>query len=142
MISGKYLFESGEVLYSKLRPYLRKAVVARSRGVCSADMYPLRLDPNVLDADFTAWLLVSDGFTEYANGESERSRMPKLNREQLFAWESPTPPMDEQKAIVRTLDGQIGEAIEIATTVETRLATLDRLPSALLREVFGGALDS
>src|SRR4051812_29288905 len=41
-ISGKYLFAPGDVLYSKIRPYLRKVALPRFSGLCSADMYPLR----------------------------------------------------------------------------------------------------
>ncbi len=69
MTSGKYLFDPGDVLYSKLRPYLRKVTVADFRGVCSADMYPIKVDPSHLDSHFTAWMLVSDRFTEYADRE-------------------------------------------------------------------------
>ena len=46
-ISGKYIFEKGDVVYSKIRPYLRKAILADFDGLCSADMYPLRPAPNV-----------------------------------------------------------------------------------------------
>ena len=41
-ISGKYVFEADDVVYSKIRPYLRKAVLVSHGGLCSADMYPLR----------------------------------------------------------------------------------------------------
>ena len=40
-ISGKYLYEEGVVLYSKIRPELRKAAIAPCQGLCSADMYSL-----------------------------------------------------------------------------------------------------
>ena len=45
LISGKYLFESGMILYSKLRPYLRKVTIAPCRGVCSTDMLPAYVRP-------------------------------------------------------------------------------------------------
>lgn len=45
MTSGKYMFEAGDVLYSKLRPYLRKVALVNFDGLCSADMYPLKADP-------------------------------------------------------------------------------------------------
>ena len=40
--SGKFLVERGEVVYSKIRPELRKVIVAPCEGLCSADMYPVR----------------------------------------------------------------------------------------------------
>jgi len=35
IFSGKYLFDSGTVRYSKIRPYLRKVVLVNFRGLCS-----------------------------------------------------------------------------------------------------------
>jgi type I restriction enzyme S subunit len=39
--SGKYLFTPEDVIYSKIRPYLRKAALPEFAGICSADMYPV-----------------------------------------------------------------------------------------------------
>jgi type I restriction enzyme M protein len=104
MTSGKYLFDSGCVLYSKLRPYLRKAAVASFRGLCSADMYPVRTKPNLLIPEFLLWIFLSEEFSSYANGVSHRARMPKLNRDQLFSYEIPLPPLDIQKEIVSMIE--------------------------------------
>ncbi len=140
MTSGKYLFEAGDVLYSKLRPYLRKVALVDFRGLCSADMYPLRPNNTCLDSDYMAWMLVSDGFTRYATQESQRARMPKINREELFAWMFPLPPLPVQRALAARLRTEIAEATELCGALEAKLATLDRLPAALLRQVFGGAV--
>jgi type I restriction enzyme, S subunit len=136
MISGKYLFEAGDVLYSKLRPYLRKAVVAEVDGVCSADMYPIKVNHTVLDPHFAAWLLVSDEFTNYADSESRRARMPKLNREQLFAFSAPLPPLNEQKRIVIRINESMGAAERARTAAEAQLKAAKDLPAAYLRAVF------
>lgn len=138
MISGKYLFEPGDVLYSKLRPYLRKVAIAESRGLCSADMYPLRVNPELMDARFTAWMLLGEEFSKYAIGESQRSRMPKLNREQLFGWDAPMPPLTEQRRIASNIEAEIAAACQLAEMISDRLTALDHLPAALLREAFGG----
>lgn len=138
MISGKYLFETGDVLYSKLRPYLRKVAIAESRGLCSADMYPLRVNPKLMDARFTAWMLLSEDFSSYAIEESQRSRMPKLNREQLFAYEAPVPPLAEQQKIAARLDAELAAARALVETLETRLAEIELLPATLLRQAFNG----
>ena len=44
--SKNHLFHSGQIIYSKIRPALRKAVIAPFDGLCSADMYPLDTDLN------------------------------------------------------------------------------------------------
>lgn len=140
MTSGKYLFDPGDVLYSKLRPYLRKVIVVDFSGVCSADMYPIRVNRDVLDPHFTAWMLVSDEFTKYADEESRRARMPKLNREQLFAWNAPVPPLREQRRIVAHLSEQMTAAEKTRKTLAEQLATINALPAALLRRAFSGEL--
>lgn len=96
-ISGKYLFEVGDVLYSKIRPALRKVIVAPTSGYCSADMYPLRAAAGTAIPEYVAALLLSNAFTEYAVGVSARAQMPKVNRETLFAYEHPLPPLSLQK---------------------------------------------
>ena len=78
--SGKYLFAPGTILYSSRRPYLRKAVFADFQGLCSADVYPIRVARDDIDPHFLKWSLVAEPFTAYANSLSGRTRMPKLNR--------------------------------------------------------------
>src|SRR5207248_2931413 len=140
MISGKYLFETGDVLYSKLRPYLRKVVVADFRGVCSADMYPIAVNRNILDPHFIAWMLLSDEFTNYADAESRRARMPKLNRDQLFAWKAPVPALDVQRQIATKLREQMTEAVRLCEALSEQINMINNLPAVLLRQAFNGAL--
>src|SRR5207244_3836759 len=59
MTSGKYLFAAGDVLYSKIRPYLRKVAVVDFEGVCSADIYPISVHSDFVDPHFLGWLLLS-----------------------------------------------------------------------------------
>lgn len=133
MISGKYLFEQGDVLYSKLRPYLRKVAIAPSRGLCSADMYPLRMRAERMDARYAAWLLLSHEFTKYAIRESQRSRMPKLNREQLFAWNAPMPSLETQRSIAAQLDTAFSRTHALRESLQEKLTEVEKLPASLLR---------
>lgn len=142
MTSGKYLFDAGDVLYSKLRPYLRKVAPVDFRGLCSADMYPLRPNAAYMDSDYMAWMLVSDGFTHYAVEESQRARMPKINREELFAWTFALPPLAVQRTLAAQLKSEIAAATALRAALEVRLTNLNRLPAALLRQVFGETEDS
>ncbi len=106
VISGKYAFKAGAVLYSKLRPYLCKAALAASDGLCSADMYPLVVEDSQVDARFLLNVLLSGHFTRYAVELSGRARMPKLNREDLMSYEIPLPPLDIQREIVAEIEAE------------------------------------
>jgi type I restriction enzyme S subunit len=137
LISGKYLFEPGMVLYSKLRPYLRKVTIAPCRGVCSADMYPLMFDPLKVDTQFAMFSLLAEPFSRYAVAESRRARMPKLNRAQLLAWEMPLPEsVDVQRRIAADLVEQLAAADAARRAAVDRLTAAERLPSAFLRGAF------
>ncbi|MEX2139711.1 MAG: restriction endonuclease subunit S [Pirellulales bacterium] len=136
MTSGKYLFEPGVVLYSKLRPYLRKVALADFRGLCSADMYPLSFDTSRVDPRFALWVLLGQPFTDYAIGESQRARMPKLNRDQLFAWPFPLPPMDQQRHVADILERSINGVQALTTSLLSELAAINDLGIAILRDAF------
>ncbi len=96
LISDKYPFKSGMVLYSKIRPNLNKVAVANFDGICSADMYPLKVLPKANNI-YIVKLLSSKQFLEYAIKNSGRARMPKLNRVTLFSYTFNLPPLTLQQ---------------------------------------------
>lgn len=96
LISDKYPFKAGMVLYSKIRPNLNKVAVAKFDGICSADMYPLSVLPKANNIYITK-LMSSKHFLEYAIKNSGRARMPKLNRETLFSYSFKLPPLELQQ---------------------------------------------
>jgi type I restriction enzyme S subunit len=85
-------------------------------------------------------MLLSDEFTNYADEESRRARMPKLNRDQLFAWTAPVPSPPEQRRIAAMLKELIGSAEEACKAIEEELDAINKLPAALLRRAFNGEL--
>lgn len=102
-ISGKYLFSIGDIVYSKIRPYLRKAIRADFDGLCSADMYPLKPATNV-SGGFVLAVILGHQFSTYAESVSVRSGMPKINRAELADYTMALPPTKaEQEAIAEAL---------------------------------------
>lgn len=94
-ISGKYAFDAGAVLYSKIRPNLVKTAMAPCQGLCSADMYALTTRRSIR-AEYLLEILLSDRFTQFAVSGSMRTGMPKLNREHLARYECKVPTIEEQ----------------------------------------------
>ena len=140
MRSGKYLFKKGDVLYSKLRPYLRKATTVNFDGLCSADMYPLTPKPEEITPDFLCLILLSPEFTQYANDESQRTRMPKLNRNQLNGWKHRIPPVDKQRSVINQLNRQKRFAEDIEKVCKATVSEVEALPSHLISRAFSGEL--
>jgi restriction endonuclease S subunit len=129
--SGKYLCKKGEVIYSKIRPALAKAVICdEDVALCSADMYPIN-GYNGLLSEYLFWLIISQDFTNVAVLDSERVAMPKVNRETLGEYKIPCPPEKEQKAIsihlfkltvkIDSLIAKVAEIIELLKERRTAL---------------------
>jgi type I restriction enzyme S subunit len=101
-VSGKYIFDDGDIVYSKIRPYLKKAILANFTGLCSADMYPLKPASDVVGG-FILPVILAYRFTKYAESVSVRSGMPKINRAEMADFIVALPPLPEQRAIAAAL---------------------------------------
>ncbi|MNQ85528.1 EcoKI restriction-modification system protein HsdS [compost metagenome] len=122
--SGKYLCQSGDVVYSKIRPALRKVCIAAESSLCSADMYPMR-GHSGMDNGFLFWFLLSEPFSAFAVLEADRVAMPKINRESLNAVQLPRPQPAEQQAIASSLDRETAR-IDALIEKKTRFIELLR----------------
>lgn len=94
-------FFAGQVVYSKIRPSLSKAVLVDFDGLCSADMYPIDA---FISSKFLLKVILSEVFLEQVRIAENRIKMPKLNQESLTSFMLPIPPFAEQGRIVAKLD--------------------------------------
>lgn len=140
LISGKFLFDSSMVLYSKIRPYLMKVARPDFSGLCSADMYPLAPDSGKITRDFLYHLLLSKRFTDYAIQGSARAGMPKVNREHLFEFKFWLPDLKKQEQLAGSLDKLHEETQRLANLYEQKLTSLEELEKSLLNQAFTGEL--
>ena len=138
-ISGKYLCQKGDVIYSKIRPALRKATLAPEECLCSADMYPLRVRQG-LDAEYLLFFLLSEPFSTWAVLESDRVAMPKINRETLNDLHLPVPPMSEQCAIVTHIATETAMLDALRSATERTIALLKERHAALIAAAVTGRL--
>ena len=138
--SGKFPFDSKMVLYSKIRPYLRKVSRPDFEGICSADVYPLVPIDGVLDRNYLFHLLLGPEFTEYAMKGSDRAGMPKVNRKHLFSYEFELPDISIQKACAEQIDRIMRELNIVETKYQSKLTDLDDLRQSLLQKAFAGEL--
>src|SRR5204863_1602391 len=116
----------------KIRPYLCKATLAAERGLCSADMYPLRPGEGVVPRLLLA-IILGERFTRFASAVSMRSGFPKINRVELAEYCLAWPPTDEQREIARILKTIDKEQ----HSLELELAKRQRLRKAVMSDLFG-----
>lgn len=100
--STKHSFYEGQVLYSKLRPYLNKVIIADEDGFCTSEILPLEF-ANVVLPQYALYYLMSPTFLRYANQCSYGVKMPRLGtadgRKAIF----PLPPIEEQHRIANSI---------------------------------------
>lgn len=132
-ISGKYLFQAGDVLYSKIRPYLRKALLAQETGLCSADMYPLRPREGV-NANYLLAVILGEDFSRFASAVSMRSGFPKINRQEMAGYRLAWPPSKEQNAIATHLANHD----RLIAAEQSEISKLRQLKSGLMTDLLEG----
>ncbi len=139
--SGKYHFKPGSIIYSKIRPRLRKAVLVNFEGLCSADAYPLQVkNDQKLDPKFLQWTLVSPHFTEYVIGLSGRARIPKVNQDQLFRYPIRYPSFNTQRQVAAYLDAIRDEVNEMQRIQNDDHTLLEQVEQSILAQAFSGEL--
>ena len=136
--SGKHRFYPGQILYSKIRPYLSKVVVVDFDGLCSADMYPIKAEGN---AKCLWYYMLSEEFLEQASSAGSRSVLPKINQKELSALTVVLPTLkDEQEEIVRILDDLLAKEQQAKESAEGVLEQIDLIKKAILARAFRGDL--
>ncbi|MCA9875512.1 MAG: restriction endonuclease subunit S [Anaerolineales bacterium] len=134
-ISGKFPFSHESILYSKIRPALRKVATPNFGGLCSADIYPLSYKEKVRK-QFLAQLLRTEHFTAYTARVSGRAQIPKINQTDLLSYETILPDISSQ--VEFELRAQ--EALRHLTRLEESTLYFDQLFASLLARAFSGEL--
>lgn len=98
------IFQSGDVLFGKLRPYLAKGWVADRTGVCSTEC--LVLTPGEADPRFLRYCLLTSEVIAVIDGSTYGSKMPRADWSFIGSIKLPNPPSSEQERIANFLDEQ------------------------------------
>lgn len=135
--SPKHLFYKGQILYSKIRPYLSKAIIADVDGLCSADMYPIEA---LCNTQYLLKYMLSTEFLEQSTSAGSRSLLPKINQKELSNISVPLPSLPEQHEIVRLIDDLLARERSAQQATEQALASIDLMKKSILARAFRGEL--
>ena len=102
-VSNKYAFTTGQLLYSKLRPYLNKVVIATKDGYCTTEILPLIFYGNI-SAKYMQIFMMSPTFLAYVNMISYGVKMPRLGTSDGKNALIAIPPINEQLRIREQFD--------------------------------------
>ena len=133
VVSGKYLFTPAHIIYSKIRPNLNKVALPDFEGLCSADAYPILVKEEICNREYLGYTLRSKCFLDYILAFSNRTNMPKVNKNQVEGFRLPLPPMDLQNQFadfVRQVD-------KSKVAIQKSLDETKLLFDSLMQEYFG-----
>lgn len=129
--SNKLKFESGDVLFGKLRPYFRKVYRPKFSGICSTDISVFRAKKN-FDTGYLFYLLATKDFIDYSNAVSSGTRMPRADWNLLKNSEWAVPNLKTQQRIASILSS-LDDAIELNQQINK---TLEEMAKAIFKEWF------
>ena len=137
--STKHKFRSGQLLYSKLRPYLNKVVIADANGYCTSEILPLKFRGNILP-QYMQVFLMSDTFLSYVNMIAYGLKMPRLGTNDGLKALVALPPLDEQKRIVDRVFQALIITDEIALAKNDLSVTIAQIKTKVLNLAIHGKL--
>ncbi|MBB4130427.1 restriction endonuclease subunit S [Xanthomonas sp. 3075] len=131
--TSTFVFDTGNVLYSKLRPYLNKVICPDSSGIATTELVPLRPIPGELNREFLCFYLRSPEFVSWASAQVDGAKMPRMKMKSFWAHEMPLPPIDDQIRIAHLL----GRVEGLIAQRKQHLQQLDDLLKSVFLEMFG-----
>lgn len=99
----RHKFQKGDILYSKLRTYLNKVLVASNGGFCSTEIMPFGTY-GVLSNEYICHVLRSNHFLDYTLRCGYGVKMPRLSTNDACKGMIPLPPLAEQQRIVTEIE--------------------------------------
>ena len=133
-------FESEDVLFGKLRPYLAKVVLAKSPGLCVGEFLVLRVRMGI-SPRFLEYVLRSKAAIDWINSSTFGARMPRTDWAFVGSMRFPLPPLPEQVAIARFLDQANSRIDRYIHAKEKLVALLEEQKRAVIRQAVAGQID-
>ncbi len=131
--SLKSVFQEDDVLFGKLRAYLRKYWLANREGVCSTEIWVLVAKRSVLLPRFLFQLVKMDRFVEAASS-AYGTHMPRSDWNVVKNYELKLPPVEEQAAIAAILSDTDAEI----SALEAKLIKARQLKQAMMQVLLTG----
>lgn len=138
MSSSSASFNSGEVLYGRMRPYLNKVVRPQFSGLASAEfiVFPKAV---AFDSSFLLRRLSSTDFVEFACSQYEGDR-PRVKFDALGKFQIDLPPKSEQTRIVAKLEELLSDLDAGVAELKAAQKKLTQYRQSLLKAAVDGSL--
>lgn len=135
----KNKFNSGEILYGKLRPYLNKVYLAKENGVCSTDILVLKTRKNC-NAQFLTHLMLGVDFVNTMSENTSGVNLPRVSTKFILEYPINLPPIEEQHQIVQEIESRLSVADKMEESIAQSLQQAEALRQSILKKAFSGEL--
>jgi len=133
-------FEVGDILFGKLRPYLRKYWRAEFSGTASSEFVIIK--GSSLNLNFLFWAIQSDSFINDVDSSTYGSKMPRASWEYMKNIKLPFPKsIEEQAKIADFLDKKVAQLDKVKSLLEEQIKTLEDYRQSLIYETVTKGLD-
>ena len=133
-------FEVGDILFGKLRPYLRKYWRAEFSGTASSEFVIIK--GSSLNLNFLFWAIQSDSFINDVDSSTYGSKMPRASWEYMKNIKLPFPEsIEEQTQIADFLDKKVAQLDKVKSLLEEQIKNLEDYRQSLIYETVTKGLD-
>jgi type I restriction enzyme S subunit len=135
------LFEEGDLLFNKLRPYLAKVVHADRAGGVSGEAMVMRPTIDV-EGKYLLYALLSPGFIDRIDSLTYGTKMPRANPTDVMTSKLYLPSVHEQKRLINNIDAKCNAIDKKINTLKQKLIHLDEYKTALIHNAVTKGLDA
>ena len=129
-LSQKSLFTFGDVLFGKLRPYLKKFLFADFEGVCSTEIWVLRARQIAINK-YIYYLIQTNSFLETAN-QSTGTKMPRAEWSVVGNLQIPLPLTKAEQTAIATV---LSDADALIQSLEKLIAKKRNIKQGAMQEL-------
>jgi type I restriction enzyme S subunit len=131
-LSQKLIFSKGDVLFGKLRPYLKKFYFAEFDGICTSEIWVIKAYNNAI-GQFIFHLIQSNRFLETAN-QTSGTKMPRADWKTVNCALFPLPPLPEQQATASALS----DVDALITALEQLITKKQNIKQGAMQQLLTG----
>tara|TARA_R110002049_G_scaffold34058_2_gene111562 strand:+ start:454 stop:1764 length:1311 start_codon:yes stop_codon:yes gene_type:complete len=135
------LFEKGDVLFNKLRPYLAKVLLAPEDGECVSELLVFRALDNVLSNEFLFYRMISEQIISIVDSSTYGAKMPRASVDFILNISLALPSLKEQVEIVSGITKKLTIAENLKNQTITSIQKLKEYRQSLISEAVTGKID-
>ncbi|SFL23299.1 type I restriction enzyme, S subunit [Nitrosomonas aestuarii] len=133
-------FNTGDVLFGKLRPYLAKVFHTENSGVAFGDLLVYRPSNRIL-SKYCFFQMISQAFIATVNSSTYGSKMPRASVEFVNDMYILVPSLDEQKEIVNFIVSRLEKLSELEIKAQSAIKLMQERRTALISAAVTGKID-